>query len=233
MKKNVRICLIAILLFIGIAYFLIKLQIPHSSVFQSVPKNYMFLFRDSVRKKVDTLSCYSWVSDKDILSHFLFYKDLKNKKDYYELNDTSYNNYYFVIWDFKQLKGKKLDGIRINYHTFIGKSDFNWGETLDSKSFCSYSIKVHYNVDDLVLNISDQSIIKKEFKGENYKVFYGLIDRMSINDHQGNPQAYINFQKVKTPTIVLVYKGKESLYFIQINATKRINENIINVLDLR
>jgi hypothetical protein len=209
------------------------MQISYIPVVQSVAKNYMFLFKDSVKEKIDTLSYNSWVSDEDVLNHFLLYENLKNTKDYYELNDTSYNNYYIVVWDFKNARNMALSQIKINYHTFIGKSDFFWGQTLDSKSFCSYSIRMHHNIDDFMLNISNQSKIKREFSGKNYKGFYGLIDRMSLSDCQGTPQIYINFKKPETPTIVLLYKGEESLYLIQINATKRINENIIDDLNLR
>ncbi|MDP4202667.1 MAG: hypothetical protein Q8861_08210 [Bacteroidota bacterium] len=231
-KKYVLLYLSTLFLLVLIVFILVKVQISYSSN-NYISKNYRCFFKDSVREKVDTLCNYSWVSDNDILTHFLFYEDLKNKKDYYELNDTSYNNYYFAIWDFKQIKNKNIEDIKINYQINVGNSDFIFGQTLDSQNFCSYSVKTPHYLDDFTLNVSNQSVINKEITGLHYKGFYGLIDRLSISDHNGKPQIFINFQKSKTPTIILIYKNHGHIFLIQINAHKKLNEDIIHVLNLQ
>ncbi|MFZ4582471.1 MAG: hypothetical protein ACOYM7_07460 [Paludibacter sp.] len=172
------------------------------------------------------------MADRDVLSHYIYYEDLKNKKPYYELNDTSYNNYYVVIWEFKDMKNYNLDDVFINERSIISKSKFELGEVLDSKSFCPISIKYLYKIDGMILSLSENSKILKELHGKKYKGFYGLIDKMSISDKKGEPQIYFNFSKNQYPTVLLLYKGHNSFYLIMINSSKKIDENIINILNI-
>jgi hypothetical protein len=252
MRRNhiKHIIIVAGILLVSVfIYVQIQILRMYSLNFQTVSKSYLFLFKDSVKNNVDTTCCNSWTSDKDILNHFLFYENLKNKKTYYEPTDTNYHNYYFVIWDFKQLKNESLDNVIINkpriidsiisfkkfdvYNNIIrGSNDFLWKTTLDSKGYCPISIKYKYKFDGLILNVSDKSIIKREFNNTHYKGFYGLIDWMSINNKKGEPQIYFNFEKQKTPTIVLIYKGGNGFYLIMINSNKGVDEKIIDILNL-
>jgi len=224
-----------ILIFALIIFSFFAFQIfytGHVGHFDTASKKYLFFFKDSIVSKVDTSENFSWISDQDILTHFIYYDDLKNKKDYYEPNDTSYNNYYFIIWEFKSLKEYEIDNVFINEHSVIGKSEFELGQTLDSKSFCPISIKYLYNIDGMILNLSDKSKVIKRLVGKNYKGFYGLIDKMSICNKRGEPQIYFNFAKSQHPTVLLLYKAHSSFYLIMINSSKKIDESIINILNL-
>jgi hypothetical protein len=204
----------------------------HHNVFNTTSRKYLFLFKDSIINKVDTTMSYSWVADQDILNHFIYYDDLKNKKLYYELNDTSYNNYYINIWEFSSLKKYNLDDVFINSNSTIEKSKFELGEVLDSKGFCPISIKYLYKIDGMILNLGQNTKIIKKLRGSNYKGFYGLVDKMSICDKKGEPQIYFNFAISQHPTILLFYKGHNKFYLIMINSSKKLDENIIKILKL-
>jgi len=230
-KKQLKYILISAVVIYAFFFFHL-LYTGHSSIFKTTSRKYLFLFKDSIINKVDTTMSYSWVAHQDILNHYIYYDDLKNKKLYYEINDTSYNNYYFTIWEFRDLKKYKLENVFINTHSIIQKSKFIWQETLDSKGSCPISVKYLYKIDGMILNLSDNSKVIKNLQGKNYKGFYGLVDKMSICDKNGEPQIYINFAKNQTPTVLLLYKSRNSFYFIMINSSKKLDDNIIKILNL-
>ena len=163
--KNVFIFIIIIIA--GVTFH--QFYTMHHNDFKTTSRKYLFFFKDSIINKVDTSMSFSWVADQDKLNHFIYYDDLKNKKYYYELNDTSYNNYYIDIWEFNSLKGYNLNEIFINKQSNIEKSKFILGEVLDSESYCPISIKYFYKIDGMILNLSDNSKIIKNLKGKNYK----------------------------------------------------------------
>lgn len=230
-KKQLKYIFISAVVIYAFFFFHL-LYTGHSSIFKVTSRKYLFFFKDSIINKVDTTMSYSWVAHQDILNHYIYYDDLKNKKLYYEINDTSYNNYYFTIWEFRDLKKYKLEDVFINTHSIIQKSKFIWQETLDSKGFCPISVKYLYKIDGMILNLSGNSKVIKNLQGKNYKGFYGLVDKISICDKKGEPQIYINFAKNQTPTVLLLYKSRNSFYLIMINSSKKLDENIINVLNL-
>ena len=226
--KHILISAVVILAF----FFFHLLYTGHHGVFNSIGRKYIFLYKDSIINKVNTVSNFSWVADQDILNHYIYYEDLKNKRLYYEPDDTSYNNYYFVIWEFKTLKNYNLEDVFINTHSIIPESKFIWGETLNSKSYCPISIKYLYKIDGLILNLDENSKVLKELHGKNYKGFFGLVNKMSICNKKGEPQIYFNFAKSQHPTVLLFYKGHNGFYLIMINSRKKIDENIIKILNL-
>jgi len=217
-----------IILIVGVSFY----KTMHHSDFKTKSSKYLFLFKDSILNKVDTEVDFSWVADQDILNHYIYYDDLKNKKDYYELNDTSYNNYYIDIWEFKSLIKCNLEDVFINTRSIIGESKFNFQYIIDPDSYRPISIKYFYKIDGMILNFGDNTKVIKELNGLKYKGFYGLCDKISICNKKGEPQIYINFAKSQTPTILLLYKGHNSFYLIMINSSKKLDDNIIKILNL-
>jgi len=226
--KYKRILTISAIILFGYIFF--KFVLAHRSVFNNSNNRHAFIFKDSVLENINRPS-YSWVSEQDTLTHFIFSVNLTNKKVYYELNDTC-NNYYIDVWEFNALKNYKLDDVFINEHSVIGKSEFIFEEGLDGKSPCPISIRYFYKIDGLILNLGENSKVIKELQGKNYKGFYGLIDKMSICDKKGEPQIYFNFEKQLTPTVLLFYKGHGGIFLIIIHSSRKLDENVIKILNL-
>lgn len=222
MKKiRLKHILISIVVIYG-CLFLHQLYTGHHTVFNTVSRNYLFLFKDSIVSKIDAPMTYSCVSDQDILNGYLYNDD----------------KYCIIIWEFNDLKKYNLEDVFINSHSIIKKSEFSLQETLDSKSYRPISIKYLYKIDGMILNLGENTKIIKELQGKNYKGFYGLVDKMSICDKKGEPQIYLNFAKSQTPTVLLLYKSHNSFYLIMVNPNNelykniKIDENIIKILKL-
>jgi hypothetical protein len=191
----------------------------------------MFIFKDIVLENLN-LPSYSWISEQDTLTNFILTENLKDKKDYYELNDTC-NNYYISVWEFNALKNCKLDDIFINEHGIIPKSEFPLEGALDGKSPYPISVKYLYKIDGMILNLGENSKVIKELKGSKYKGFYGLVDKMSICNKNGEPQIYFNYpKKISTPVVLLFYKGHGGLYLIFIYSSRRLDETVLKYLNL-
>ena len=223
-----HVFIVALIIFFGFVFHVF--YIGHN--FGSVERNYLFFFKDSIHKKVDPRN--SWASDQDNISNYIYYTDLKDKRLYYEINDTTYQNYYIKIWEIKSLKNYDLDDVFINKNSIIRNSKFEFQSTPDSSPVSDYEIsfKYFYKIDGMILNLGENTKIIKEFKGENYKGFYALADKMSICNRKGEPQIYINFSKSLTSFILIMYKGHDSFYIVMINSNKEVAENIINILNI-
>jgi len=221
MKKNRLKYVFIAAVSIYACFLLHQFYTYHSSVFYTTSKNHLYFFKDSVISKLDTIS-YNWVTDQDTLDNYLYDND----------------KYILHVWKFNSLDNADLKDIFINERSVIRKSEFRWQETLDSKSFCPISVKYLYKIDGMILNLGENTKIIKELKGQNYKGFYGLVDKMSICDKKGEPQIYFNFNKSQIPTVLLLYKGHNSFYLIMVNPNNelykniKIDENIIKILKL-
>ena len=131
-KKKYWILLI-VLMVIAVYYY--SIQKIHFSNFKTLSNRYLYLFKDSIIYKLDTTTCFSWIANQDTLNHYIFSEDIKKKKLYYEVNDTSYNNYYISIWNFKTLKNVSLKDVIINTNSDVTDAEFKFGETLNPKYF--------------------------------------------------------------------------------------------------
>lgn len=204
----------------------------HRPDFSTVGQKYLYIFKDSIQYKIDENPA-SWVGRHDNLVHFIYYDSIKDKRDYYEVDDTTYNNYYIAVWNFESLNNYSLNEVYINSSSHIEITSYLYGETLDPDGYCPTTVKFLYDIDGLILNVSDDSKIIKEFSGENYKGFYGLLNKVSISNRKGAPQIYFNFKKSLTPTIFIIHSGSSGFHLIKINATKHLNEDIIKVFNLQ
>jgi hypothetical protein len=229
MKKSINKRLLIILMVGILAFVWFKVISIHTPVFNNNNERHMFIFNDSLLENINKPS-YSWVSEQDTLTNFVFSEILKNKKTYYELNDTC-NNYYVSIWEFNALKKSELDDVFINEHSVIGKSEFLFESKLNGEGDYPISIKYLYKIDGFVLNLGENSKLIKELKGVNYKGFYGLVDKMSICDKEGNPQIYFNYKKLLQPIVLLLYKGHGGVYLITIYSSRKLDENVIKILN--
>jgi hypothetical protein len=220
MNKTVKtivytLVLIVISYFIWFFYGIIRYS--HSSDWETY-KEYMWIFKDSVKKDIDTDFNYSYVRKRDVYNN-IHYKG------------SSYN---IIVWEFKDLSNVDLKEISINQNINLDNIEFTSGEILNAKS--DLEITINYGFDfnyKMSVNLDAESKIEKNIEGINYKGFSGYINKMSLSDKKNKHQIIFNYTNGKTPTVLLLYKGHQSFYLIMINAEKPLDENIIKILNLK
>ncbi|MEE4196272.1 MAG: hypothetical protein V2I54_01395 [Bacteroidales bacterium] len=220
MSKNFKYLLWSVIIIAGIyifynAYIILKYK---HSVDWTTHKNYVWLFKESERHKVDTNFAISCVRDKDVYNHYAF------------------NNFEYkvIIWEFKDLANIKLDNIFFEENQIIDLSEIKSGETFHKHSDLEITVKYGFYLNDSILiNLDRFSHIEKYISSENYIGFYGNVNQMSFCNETGESQIIFNYIECKSPTLLLNYKGNDSFYLIVINSDKEFDESIINILDLQ
>jgi len=199
------------------AYFFINSAIYGYHIDMDNFKPYLWVFKDSVKKDIDTNLFVSFNRDRDILS-FYNYK----------------HKYYVSIWDFKNLKEVSLNKISINRNSNLNDVKFNSYETLNAKSNPEITVKFgSFFKKSLNVNIDEFSKVEKTFETNNYKGFYGTINKMSLSDEDGNNQVIIEYAQSQTPFELLFYKGHQGFYLIMIDSKKPFDEDIIKIFNLK
>jgi hypothetical protein len=176
----------------------------------------MWIFKDSIKNDIDTISSYSQVNRRDVYTNFHYKED-----------------YNVLIWEFKDLGNTDLAKIVINQNVKLSDIKFFSGEILNKNS--DMEITVNYGFSfmyDMSLNLDKSSTIERTFEMHNYKGFYGTINQMSLSDEQGKHQILFNYRLGKEPSVLILYKGHKSFFLIIINSEKPFDESIINILNI-
>ena len=193
-------------------------------------KNYLWIFKDSVRQDVDPPNRYS------VCGSLVSKRDINNAFHYFHENQF----YPVLVWEFKDLGHLDLNKISINKNVNITNNMDSWsGETLDAKSGIAVTIKYGFNLkNSLNINLDEFSKIDGFFSGPNYKGFYGTINKMSFSNEKGEHQIIFDYttesyQTSFSPSVFLLYKGHNSFYVIIVNSTKPFKDaSIINIFNL-
>ncbi|MBP6302607.1 MAG: hypothetical protein KBB37_09805 [Bacteroidia bacterium] len=197
-------------------YFFTVLTYSHS-VDWDMDKQYLWLFKDSVIKEINTDYSYSDVEDRDVYNNF------------------HYKDYNIVIWDFKDLRDANLQNVVIKNQVELGSSavKFSSGEILNKKSDMEIAVKFRFAFSDAMnINIDTYSEIYKPIQGKNYKGFYGNLNKFSLSDGKDEHQIIFDYTEGKTQSVVLVYKNQRGFYLIVINSKQKLDENCIDVLNI-
>jgi hypothetical protein len=197
-------------------YFFTVLTYSHS-VDWEMDKQYLWLFKDSVIKEINTDYSFSDVEDRDVYNNF------------------HYKDYNIVIWDFKDLREAKLENIAIKTQVELGSDvvKFRAGEILNKKSDMRIAVKFMFAFSDAMnINVDTYSEMYKPIQGKNYKGFYGNLNRFSLCDGKDEHQIIFDYTEGKTQSVVLVYKNQLGFYLIVINSKQKIDENCIDILNL-
>ncbi|MWB95193.1 hypothetical protein GON26_12550 [Flavobacterium sp. GA093] len=218
MNKTLKI-IIATIILVVISYlsyfFYVTIRYSHSSDKQTY-KEYMWVFKDSVKTNLNTNFCYSYVKKRDVYNNF-HYKDIYN----------------IIVWEFKDLANVELKKATINQNVNLYDVKFQSGEILNKGSDLEFTINYGFVFNsEINVNLDEYSKIERTFKGTNYKGFYGSINHMSLSNEKGEHQILSDFTKGLTPTVFLFYKGHQSFYIVMINSEKPFDENIIKILNL-
>lgn len=218
MDKTIKI-VIKIVLGIVIGYLIYffygVIKYSHSADWH-IYKQYMWIFKDSIRKDIDTNFCFSYVQKHDVYNYFS-YK----------------GNTRIVVWEFKDLKKANLKEIALDRKGNLNDVKFVSGEILNKGSDIEITVKKGFAFNSAMkVNVDEYSSIVRNFEGNKYKGFYGSINKMSFSNEKNEHQIFLNFTKGQTPTLFLIYNGHQSFFLIMINAEKTFDESILDVLNL-
>jgi hypothetical protein len=110
---------------------------------------------------------------------------------------------------------------------------FRSGQILNRHTDLEINIKNGFVLGNSIKVFLDEySKIEKNIQGDNYKGFYGFINKMTLSDEKDCHQIIFDYTKGRTPTLLILYKREQSLYLIMFNSENSFDEDIINVLNL-
>ena len=188
-------------------------------------KEYFWLFKDSIKKDIDTVFFGSFNRKKDII-----YKYIYNK----------YSEHFFyniTIWEFKDLNPIELNKIPINKNIDLDNIKLRRGETLDSGFSPETTVEFgpFFN-NKIIFNVDKYSEIDSCFETTKYKGFYGKINKISFSNEKGKHLVLINYIDGRTPILFLIYKHNQRFFVIIVKSNKPLNEplnkDIIKIFNL-
>jgi hypothetical protein len=227
MMKYKKIILIAIIGFF--VYFAVYKRYVHSHSWDTVCKQYLWLFRDSSMSDLieayGHLECASYIKKNDTYNSFPYSQDG--------------NMFPIIIWEFKDMKNADLNKIITNQHIDLSRVGMR-GEILDAQS--SRPVTVKYTAafhNAMIINLDGLSKIDGTFAGPNYKGFYGSINQMTFSNEKGEPQILFDYSDKPykdsfSPSVFILYKGHQSFYVIIVNSKQPFKDaSIINIFNLQ
>lgn len=221
-KLNVkRILLITVFIFISLSLFHYCSNAYHGSWKKS--KNYMWIFKDSIKNKINTDFSFSWYRKSDVCSYFI------------------YNGHYpITVWDFKDLPSLELNNITINSHTVFKKIEIGFGKGVILNPNSNPKVAVNFGatfLNKLKINLDDSSKIIRTISTKNYKGFYGIINRMTLTNSSNKDCIQFLYPDGPIPTLLILYKKNLDLYLIKVesndNAHYKFDENILKIFNLK
>lgn len=87
--------------------------------------------------------------------------------------------------------------------------------------------------DSMIVALDENSEITKEIKGASYKGFYGNMNKAALYAEGNDPQVIFKFMNGSTPSLFLFYKKNQHLYLVIIISEKKLDNDIIQILNLK
>jgi len=180
-------------------------------------KRYLWMFKDSVRNDVDTFIFSGQVKERDIYYHYNFRKD-----------------YFFSIWEFKDLGSIDLNSIKIDTNEYLGDIDYESSETFNPDCWPSVKLELGFEFNDyLAVKINELSSVSKFIKTPKYVGVMGNIHKLSIEKEKNMSTILFEYPICGKQSIFLFYKAKGSLFLILINSRDiPFDEKVIDFLNL-
>lgn len=232
-SKN-QLRLISISVIIGLLYF---------GVFRScyrtdfgVTNEYYWLFKDSIRSKIDTIVTLkdSRSTDYRCMYHFVEGIDPNCKANQLSFSYFSDNINYYVIdlWRFNNLQ-TSVDSVLITSDICLDNADILHSITLDSDSELSDIVSRSNDfMTDVSVEVDNISSLERIYKPNHYKGFYGRVKRVLFRDSKGVPQIIFNFKSKDEPTMMLFFKNSKGTYLLVINSHKPFDSKILDIFNL-
>jgi len=199
------------------AYIIYNVNRYRHAIDWHIYKQYTWFLKDSVKNKLDTNFCYSYVNKRDVYNN-------------YDYNHT----YNIIIWEFKDFGAFDLSKIKFYQNCTFDNKKIRSGETLNKNSDIEIKIKFGFISNSIQnVNLDNNSKIINSITSANYLGFYGIINKMSFSNEKEESQILFDYTNGREPSLFLVYKGRNSFYVILINSKKEFDESIINILNLK
>jgi len=220
MNKKFKIiaysCLVIIISYL--IYFIGGIFIYGYSTDWDLYKKYTFLLKDSVSSNLDWFGNSSEVGYNDVCNSF-------RTKDSIRI----------IIWDFKNLAKIDLKDVKFTQDVNLDTLEFSRGDILFAKSDIPVTVEYGFSFDNaLVINTDQYCTILSHIEKDNYRGFFGRINKLSLSNGITNKHLILfNYKERQTPALFLLYKGHQSFYLILIDSKKPIDEKIINILNLK
>ena len=209
---------IAIVIVLFLVQFCFKFFVWGHS-FESNFNRYLWVFKDSVKTKIDT---------------FYFSGDVRKRDAYYKYIYDE--NYYISIWEFKDLGEADLKNILIKQNVVFDDIKFFSAERFNKKleyvPIITSKLGFRFKESKMDVNLDVDSKIYKKFDTINFKGFFGKINLMSFNNYKGKPLIYFQYLGYK-PTLFIMYKAKQSFFVIMVDSKIDFDESIIKIFNLK
>jgi hypothetical protein len=181
--------------------------------------SYLWIFDESAKEEIDSNFFVGCLRKRDVLFNYIYTKD-----------ETKF---LIGIWEFKNPAIKDFKYSTINQNINLDDVKFRAGEVLGNKS--SPEVMVRFGAffkNSININLDEHSKVEKIIETENYKGFYGTVNKMSFSDEDGEPWVIHDYLSGKEPCMVLLCKGQKSFYAIIISSEKPFDESIIDIFNL-
>lgn len=218
MKRYIRIALIcgvfSILLYLIFAIYE-AVYYSHTVEWKEY-RNYMGLFKDSVKNNIDTNLSYSCKTKQDIYNHFI-YK----------------GSYFIVVWELKDLKNIDLSNIHLNKGLDFNMKKIKSGEILNKSS--NQEVVTYYYAKfqrNLTIQVNSESNFEKSISKSNYIGFYGSVKEIALCNDKIEPQYIISCPSSEVPTLLLFYKKNDRFFLLMINSEKNMDTSMVNIFNL-
>jgi len=178
---------------------------------------YMWIFNDSVKNDVDTNRFAASIKEKDLLYQYI-------------LN----SGYRVGIWEFKDLNRVELNNIPIHTHVDLSQVNIIPREVINYKASPEINIELGFKFDHAIaLNLDNYSKIITPIETQNYRGFYGTVNKLSLTDKNGKHLIIFDYPNGPQPMVFLFYRTTKGFYVIFIDSLNvPFNESIINLLAL-
>ncbi len=235
MKKNrIYIIFIIVILIVGFFGSLIYKFTKNGYSGEIRKYRYMWLFKDSIRKDVDTTFTGVLGFVRKNVSIYDY--------NYSKIHKIGFTNkdtvLYITILELKDLGEADLRNVIIKkkqcLYDLKFKTNITFAEDSDPKPKIITKIGFEFKNHKLDVNLDDTTEVYKTFDSTYYKGFYGKVNKMSLSDTNGEHLILFKF-KESTKTFFIIYKAKQSFYVIYVNSNHEdlINENIIKMFNIK
>lgn len=197
-----------------VAYSIFVAIVYHHSTEWNNRERYLWLFNDSVKADLDPRYAVGDVRDSDILYYYLYKR-----------------NYYIKVWEFKKVSIKQLDDIPINQNVLMNRYKLTSGEELHGIPEIYVKFKIPFH-DFISINLNEKSKILQNFQGENYRGFFGDINKMSLQNREGENLIMFDYKDKIEPTLFLLYQKSERFFVLVVNSKNPFDESIIGIFNL-
>jgi hypothetical protein len=178
-------------------------------------KQYMWIFKDSIKKDLDSNYHFSWVKKRDIYNNFNYR-----------------GKFNIMVWEFKDQTNPEFVLLQ---NADLYNVRFRSGVVLNDEGALEINIKPVYAFNDTIkIFLDEYSTIESEVKGSNFSGFFGHINNMSLSNEKDEHQIIFDYTGGKTLTLFLVYKRYGSFYLIMINSINpamQFDESILKIMN--